>query len=142
MTPGKGNRDPKSEFNPSNSGFPGQWSQIPWTGHRRPTTRFPSQLRKINGTGHAGGPRPLLPKNVIRHGILAESVEHFYKVLSTLQEELQPVTSIQSRYAETMALAEWRQKRLICLEKEQFVIEAERQERADRSTVAEDSAIT
>jgi hypothetical protein len=73
-----------------------------------------------------------------RHGILADSIvldsesaERFSDVLTTLQEELQPATSIESRYVETMALAEWRRLRLICLEKEQLAIETRRQEAAD-----------
>jgi hypothetical protein len=77
-------------------------------------------------------------RNAIRHGILAESIvldsesaEGFSDVLTTLQEELQPVTSIESRYVETMALAEWRRLRLVCLEKEQITIETRRQEAAD-----------
>jgi hypothetical protein len=77
-------------------------------------------------------------QNAIRHGILAESVvldgesvECFIEVLSTLQDELQPVSAIESRYVETMALAEWRRLRLICLEREQIAIETQRQEAAD-----------
>jgi hypothetical protein len=77
-------------------------------------------------------------QNAIRHGILAESIvlgsesaDHFCEVLSTLQEELQPASSIESRYVETMALAEWRRLRLICIEKEQITIESERQEAAN-----------
>src|SRR5580704_16696104 len=79
-------------------------------------------------------------QNAIRHGILAESVvlegesiEYFIEVLSTLQGELQPVSAIESRYVETMALAEWRRLRLICLEKEQIAIETQRQEAANLS---------
>jgi hypothetical protein len=82
-------------------------------------------------------------QNAIRHGILAESIvldsesaENFSEVLTTLQDELQPATSIESRYVETMALAEWRRLRLVCLEKEQLTIETRRQEAADLSTDA------
>jgi hypothetical protein len=81
-------------------------------------------------------------QNAIRHGILAESIvldsesaERFSDVLTTLQEELQPTTSIESRYVETMGLAEWRRLRLLCLEKEQLTIETRRQEAADLSTL-------
>jgi len=77
-------------------------------------------------------------QNAIRHGILAESIvldsesaERFSDVLTTLQEELQPVTFIESRYVETMALAEWRRLRLLCLEKEPITIETRRQEAAE-----------
>ena len=86
--------------------------------------------------------KALSSQNAIRHGILAESIvldsesaERFSEVLSTLQEELQPATSIESRYVETMALAEWGRLWLICLEKEQIVIETRRQEAADLSNL-------
>jgi hypothetical protein len=88
-------------------------------------------------------------QNAIRHGILAESIvldsesaEGFSDVLTTLQEELQPTTSIESRYVETMALAEWRRLRLLCLEKEQITIETRRQEAADLSNPAEDTEVS
>ena len=98
---------------------------------RGPTTvagRLASLANSANSTGaiHSGRPSHALPRAPpIRHGILAESIvldsesaEGFAEVLNTLQEELQPVTSIESRYVETMALAEWRRLRLLCLEKE------------------------
>src|ERR1019366_9659754 len=52
------------------------------------------------------------------------------------QEELLPVTSIESRYVETMALAEWRRLRLICLEKEQLAIETRRQQNRTKEKLA------
>jgi hypothetical protein len=89
----------------------------------------------------------LSSQNAIRHGILAESIvldsesaEGFSDVLTTLQEELQPVTSIESRYVETMALAEWRRLRLLCLEKEQITIETRRQEAADLNNLSSEGA--
>jgi len=89
--------------------------------------------------------RALSSQNAIRHGILAESIvlasesaERFSEVLSTMQEELQPASPIESRYVETMALAEWRRLRLICLEKEQITIETHRQEAADLSNLSND----
>ena len=79
-------------------------------------------------------------QNAIRHGILAESIvldsesaARFSDVLSTLQDELQPASSIESRFVETMALAEWRRLRLMCLEKEQLAMETRKQELADRN---------
>jgi hypothetical protein len=76
-------------------------------------------------------------RNAIRHGILADSIvldsesaEGFSDVLTALQEELLPVTSIESRYVETMALAEWRRLRILCLEKEQITNEIRKQEAA------------
>jgi hypothetical protein len=118
---------------------------------RGPVTDAGRRASQANSAKSSG---PVTPEglarssqNSIRHGILAESVvldsesvEGFYEVLSTLQQELQPVTSIESRYVETMALAEWRKMRLICLEKEQFVIETDRQERADISALGDEGA--
>ena len=59
-------------------------------------------------------------QNAIRHGILAESIvldsesaQGFSEVLSALQEELQPVSGIESRFVETMALAEWRRLQVL-----------------------------
>jgi len=87
-------------------------------------------------------------QNAIRHGILAESIvldsesaERFSEVLSTLQEELQPLSPIESRYVETMALAEWRRLRLICLEKDRMTIETRRQEAADLSNLRSDGDV-
>jgi hypothetical protein len=87
-------------------------------------------------------------RNAIRHGILADSIvldsesaEGFSDVLTTLQEELLPVTAIESRYVETMALAEWRRLRLLCLEKEQITIEIRKQEAADLS-LTEDTEVS
>jgi hypothetical protein len=87
-------------------------------------------------------------QNAIRHGVLAESIvldsesaERFCEVLSALQDELQPTTPIESRYVETMALAEWRRLRLICLEKEQITIETRRQESADLNNLSETAEV-
>jgi hypothetical protein len=80
-------------------------------------------------------------QNNIRHGILAEAIVLdcesagcFSELLSAMQEELQPASSIESRFVETMALAEWRRLRLICIEKEQITIEIRKQEDADLNT--------
>lgn len=89
-------------------------------------------------------------RNAIRHGILAhstvldgESVERFNDILTSLHHELQPATDIEDHYVETMALAEWRRFRLICLEKEQLTTEARRQEQADvAAPVAEEESIS
>ncbi|HWF11108.1 MAG TPA: hypothetical protein VG297_21715 [Bryobacteraceae bacterium] len=88
-------------------------------------------------------------RNAIRHGILAhstvldtESVERFCEILASFHDELDPVTPIETRFVETMALAEWRRLRLICLEKEQISAEARRQEQAgfNQTEAATDSA--
>jgi hypothetical protein len=115
---------------------------------RGPAT-LAGKLASLANSAKSTGPvtpegKALSSQNAIRHGILAESIvldsesaERFSEVLSTLQEELQPATSIESRYVETMALAEWRRLRLICLEKEQIVIETRRQEAADLSNLSD-----
>jgi hypothetical protein len=115
---------------------------------RRPVT-VASQLASLANSAKSTRPvtsagRAISSQNAVRHGILAESIvldsesaECFSEVLSTLQEELQPASSVESRYVETMALAEWRRLRLICIEKEQIAIETERQESANLSGSAE-----
>jgi len=112
------------------------------------------KLASLANSAKSTGPvtpegKALSSQNAIRHGILAESIvldgesaERFSEVLSTLQEELQPATSIESRYVETMALAEWRRLRLICLEKEQIVIETRRQEAADLSNLSNSDSLS
>jgi hypothetical protein len=109
---------------------------------RGPVT-IAGKLAALANSAKSTGPvtpegRAISSRNAIRHGILAESIvldsesaERFSEVLSTLQEELQPASPIESRYVETMALAEWRRLRLLCLEKEQMTIETRRQEAAD-----------
>jgi len=104
----------------------------------------------FRGSGATGAVTPegraISSQNANRHGILAESIvldsesaERFSEVLSTLQEELLPLSPIEHRYVETMALAEWRRLRLICLEKEQMTIETRRQEAADLSNLSNSS---
>jgi hypothetical protein len=73
-------------------------------------------------------------QNATRHGLLSESIvlddecpEHFAVVLSLLEDELTPVTGIEQRFVETMALAQWRQLRLWTVEKVQIDREARKQ---------------
>ncbi len=118
---------------------------------RGPTT-VAGRLASLANSAKSTGPstpegQARSAQNAIRHGILAESIvldsesaERFSEVLSALQEELQPASSIESRYVETMALAEWRRLRLICIEKEQFTIETRRQEAADLSLTNDGNA--
>ena len=120
---------------------------------RGPTT-IAGKLASLANSAKSTGPstpegQSRSSQNAIRHGILAESIvldsesaERFSDVLTTLQEELLPVTSIESRYVETMALAEWRRLRLLCLEKEQISIEIRRQEAADLSNLTEDTEVS
>jgi len=56
-----------------------------------------------------------------------ECAEHFAIVLSLLEDELKPVTGIEQRSVETMALAQWRQLRLWSVEKVQIDREARKQ---------------
>jgi hypothetical protein len=101
-----------------------------------PEGKLASAANSAKSTG------PLTPEgkarsaqNALRHGILAESivlddesVDNFRAILAALQEELQPAPGIESRFIETMALAEWRRLRLLCLEKDQLTIEIRRQQ--------------
>jgi hypothetical protein len=117
---------------------------------RGPTT-VAGRLASLANSAKSTGPstpegQSRSSQNAIRHGILAESIvldsesaDRFSDVLTTLQEELLPVTSIESRYVETMALAEWRRLRLLCLEKEQLTIETRRQEAADLSNLSNEA---
>jgi hypothetical protein len=73
-------------------------------------------------------------QNATRHGLLSESIvlddecaENFALVLSLLEDELNPVTGIEQRFVETMALAQWRQLRLWTVEKVQIDREARKQ---------------
>ena len=107
------------------------------------------RLASLANSAKSTGPltpegRAISSQNATRHGILAESIvldsesaERFSEVLAALQEELQPASPIESRYVETMALAEWRRLRLVCLEKEQMTIETRRQEAADLGNLNE-----
>jgi hypothetical protein len=117
---------------------------------RGPTT-IAGRLASLANSAKSTGPstpegQARSSQNAIRHGILAESIvldnesaDRFSDVLTTLQDELQPATSIESRYVETMALAEWRRLRLLCLEKEQITIETRRQEAADLSSLSDEA---
>jgi hypothetical protein len=118
---------------------------------RGPVT-MAGKLASLANSAKSTGPvttagRARSSRNAIRHGILAESIvldsesaERFSDVPTTLLEELQPTTSVESRYVETIALAEWRRLRLLCLEKEQITIETRRQEAADLSTLTNGGA--
>ena len=73
-----------------------------------------------------GGGICLLPEFVLNKSLLDEQEQN--EILSALHEELQPAPGIESRFVETMALAEWRRLRLMCLEKEQLAMEIRRQQ--------------
>ena len=100
------------------------------------------KLRSAANTAHSTGPRTPEGKsrssrNALRHGLLAssvvldgESVEMFREILTGLEDELQPDSPIERRFVETMAISEWRRLRLLSLEKEQFSMEMERQQKA------------
>src|SRR5438874_2056951 len=75
--------------------------------------------------------------NAITHGMLAnaivltdEQLARFEIELALLEEELQPRTGIEYKYLTVMAVANWRQTRLWCLEKEHFEYETRKQIRA------------
>lgn len=107
------------------------------------------KLSSLASSSRSTGPRTPEGKarssqNAIRHGILAESIvlanesrDAFSEILSTLQDELRPNSPIELRFVETMAVAEWRRLRLLCLEKEQLAMEIQRQQTADLAAVNE-----
>lgn len=100
------------------------------------------KLRSAANTAHSTGPRTAAGKsrsshNSLRHGLLAssvvldgESAEMFREILTGLEDELLPDSPIERRFVETMAISEWRRLRLLSLEKEQFSMEMERQQKA------------
>ena len=76
-------------------------------------------------------------RNSLRHGMLArtivldgESLDRFMLLLSTLQDELQPQTAVESDLVESMAVARWRQMRLWSMEKSALGHEIRKQESA------------
>jgi hypothetical protein len=94
-------------------------------------------------------------QNATRHGLLSksivldgESAERFGIVLSILEDELNPVTGIEQRFVETMALAQWRQLRLWTVEKVQIDREARKQyldrygQEFNRDDEVDDSPVT
>ena len=99
------------------------------------------KLRSVANSAHSTGPRTPAGKsrssrNSLRHGLLAssvvldgESVEMFREILTGLEDELRPDSPIEHRFVETMAISEWRRLRLLSLEKEQFSMEMERQQK-------------
>jgi hypothetical protein len=63
-------------------------------------------------------------RNAITHGLLAQTVvlngeskERFATLLHSIQQELQPATAIENQLVETMAVARWRQFRIVGMEK-------------------------
>jgi len=67
--------------------------------------------------------KAIVSQNAVTHGILSqsivlpsESMAAFEHVLNGLRDELQPVTPIEHRQAEIMALADWRRQRVWCFE--------------------------
>jgi len=109
---------------------------------RGPTTPAGKAASAANSAQSTG---PVTPqgkarsaRNAIRHGMLAystvletESVELFNEIIADYHQELQPVTPIEIRYVETMAAAEWRRLRAICIQKAQLTAESRRQEDID-----------
>ncbi len=98
------------------------------------------KLKSLANSARSTGPvtpegKASSSQNALRHGILAESVvlnsesrEAFTEILAGLEDELHPDTIVERRYVETMALADWRRLRLLCLEKEYLAIEIRHQE--------------
>src|ERR1039457_5668111 len=98
---------------------------------RGPVTEDGKRASSANSAKSTG---PVTPEgksrssqNATRHGLLSESIvlddecaERFGIVLSLLEDELKPVTGIETRFVETMALAHWRQLRLWTVEKVQI----------------------
>ena len=116
---------------------------------RGPVTEEGKRIARANSARSTGPATPegkaVSSRNALRHGLLSdsivlpgESLERFDDLLATLKAELRPETPIESAYVEKMAVAYWRQMRLWCLEKLQFVHETRKQEALNEG---EDSAM-
>ena len=67
--------------------------------------------------------KAIVSQNAVRHGLLSqsivlpsESIAAFEHILNGLRDHLHPVTPIEHRQIEIMALADWRRTRIWCLE--------------------------
>ena len=73
-------------------------------------------------------------RNSTRHGLLSQTVvlegeskERFEELLLALTAELKPRTTIEASLVETMAVARWRQLRVLGMQKAEFDLEMARQ---------------
>ena len=97
------------------------------------------KLASAANSAHSTGPvtpegKARVSRNAITHGMLSNAVvltdeeaEHFAATLALLEEELQPQTPVESKLVRVMAVADWRQTRLWCLEKAHLENEIRRQ---------------
>jgi hypothetical protein len=109
---------------------------------RGPVTEEGKRASAANAV-HATGPvtpvgKATCSQNATRHGMLAQSIvlqseaiPAFTGLLAELSAELQPVTFIERRLVENMAVADWRRQRLWCLEMAQYTHAIRIQERAN-----------
>jgi hypothetical protein len=107
------------------------------------------KLKSLANSARSTGPvtpegKARSAQNALRHGILAESVvltgesrEAFTEIVRGHEDEFHPGSYVEHRFVETMALADWRRQRLLCLEKELLEIEVHRQEGAGGENLAD-----
>jgi hypothetical protein len=86
-------------------------------------------------------------RNAMKHGMLSgtvvlecESTDRFLSLVATLFEEFQPQTPFEESLIENMAIARWRQSRILAMEKAGMDHEMRRQAGMSNSILAEDNA--
>jgi hypothetical protein len=87
-------------------------------------------------------------RNATRHGILAntivldsESRQRFFDLIAGLQQHFKPATVVESALIENMAVCQWRQARVLAMEKVAFTLETGRLREQDPQAALEDPAI-
>jgi len=86
-------------------------------------------------------------RNAMKHGMLSgtvvlecESTDRFHKLVAALFEEFQPQTPFEESLIENMAIARWRQARILGMEKAGMDHEIRRQAGMSKSISEEDNA--
>ncbi len=112
---------------------------------RGPVTDEGKRIAALNSTRSTGPVTPegkaVSSQNAIRHGLLADSLvldgeseARFCGVLASLEQELQPESSLEEDQIAIMAVAHWRCMRLWSLEKATYIEETRRRRAANQTT--------
>jgi hypothetical protein len=112
-----------------------------------PRTEKQIEASRLNGAKSHGPVTPegkaISSKNNLRHGMLAkailiegESLDLFHQFIQSLEATWQPVGRIEDAFVETMALSQWRQMRLVGMQKAGIENEISRQPELDPATRA------
>jgi hypothetical protein len=106
------------------------------------TTTRKSQSARANGAKSKGPVTPegkaVSSQNAVRHGIFSRSIvlgcesqDRFQLLLAALKDQVQPRTSAEMDYVETMAIARWRQMRVWGIQKATIELEMARLDAPD-----------